>query len=160
MLVQGNVRTVLVSTGAADLLNCTSNANTCAADVEKGLAFLKTQLNSYYTDDSQIYVNQQPITQNSNITVYLAIIPPFTAAHPGTATQEAAREQVNNYLLSTRPTDPTTGPRPRRTWWERRGLGPMVGSQRGDRVLTHRYLARRGAASGRRRRPAPARRSS
>jgi hypothetical protein len=103
VLLQGNVRTVLVSTGAADLRNCTSNANTCATDVEKGLAFLKTQLNSYYTDDSQIYVNQQPITQNSNITVYLATIPPFTAAHPGTATQEAAREQVNNYLLDNYP---------------------------------------------------------
>ncbi|MFE2968235.1 hypothetical protein ACFXKC_32050 [Streptomyces sp. NPDC059340] len=103
VLVQGNVRTVLVSTGAADLLNCTSNANTCATDVEKGLAALKTQLNSYYTDDSQIYINQQPITQNSNITVYLATIPPFTAAHPGTATQEAAREQVNNYLFDNYP---------------------------------------------------------
>jgi hypothetical protein len=103
VLVQGNVRTVLVSTGASDLLNCTSNANTCATDVEKGLAALKTQLNSYYTDDSQIYINQQPITQNSDITVYLATIPPFTAAHPGTATQEAAREQVNNYLFDNYP---------------------------------------------------------
>ncbi|MFE4756343.1 hypothetical protein ACFRIB_40045 [Streptomyces mirabilis] len=103
VLVQGNVRTVLVSTGAADLLNCTSNADTCATDVENALAFLKTQLNSYYTDDSQIYINQQPITQNSNITVYLATIPPFTAAHPGTAAQEAAREQVNNYLLDNYP---------------------------------------------------------
>lgn len=103
MLVQGNVRTVLVSTGAADLLNCTSNADTCATEVEIGLASLKTQLNSYYTDDSQIYINQQPITQNSNITVHLATIPPFTAAHPGTATQEAARKQVNNYLLDNYP---------------------------------------------------------
>ncbi|MFF2129341.1 hypothetical protein ACFVW1_28965 [Streptomyces olivochromogenes] len=103
VLVQGNVRTVLVSTGAADLLNCTSNANTCATDVEKGLASLKTQLNSYYTDDSQIYIDQQPITHNSDITVYLATIPPFTAAHPGTATQEAAREQVNNYLFDSYP---------------------------------------------------------
>lgn len=103
VLVQGNVRTVLVSTGAADLLNCTSNADTCATEVEIGLASLKTQLNSYYTDDSQIYINQQPITQNSNITVHLATIPPFTAAHPGTATQEAARKQVNNYLLDNYP---------------------------------------------------------
>ncbi|WP_405888266.1 hypothetical protein OG762_23605 [Streptomyces sp. NBC_01136] len=103
VLVQGNVRTVLVSTGAADLLNCTSNADTCATDVENGLASLKTQLNSYSTDDSQIYINQQPITQNSNITVYLATISPFTAAHPGTATQEAARKQVNNYLLDNYP---------------------------------------------------------
>ncbi|QIY74316.1 hypothetical protein HEP84_39490 [Streptomyces sp. RLB1-33] len=103
VLVQGNVRTVLVSTGAADLLNCTSNADTCATDVENGLASLKTQLSSYSTDDSQIYINQQPITQNSNITVYLATIPPFTAAHPGTATQEAARKQVNNYLLDNYP---------------------------------------------------------
>ncbi|WP_329366720.1 hypothetical protein [Streptomyces sp. NBC_01483] len=71
--------------------------------MENGLAFLKTQLNWYYTDDSQIYINQQPITQNSNITVYLATISPFTAAHPGTATQEAAREQVNNYLLDNYP---------------------------------------------------------
>ncbi|TWV36140.1 hypothetical protein FRZ03_25910 [Streptomyces misionensis] len=99
VLAQGNVRTVLVSTGATDLLNCTGNANTCATDVENGLASLDTQLSSYYTDDSQLYVNQQPITQNSGITVYLATIPPFSAAHPGTATQEAAREQVNTYLL-------------------------------------------------------------
>ncbi|MET8857530.1 hypothetical protein [Streptomyces sp. NPDC004579] len=103
VLVQGNVRTVLVSTGAADLLNCAGDANTCATDVENGLASLKTRLNSYYTDDSQIYINQQPVTQNSNITVYLATIPPFTAAHPGTAAQEAARAQVNTYLLDNYP---------------------------------------------------------
>ncbi|MFF0132355.1 LamG-like jellyroll fold domain-containing protein [Streptomyces mirabilis] len=100
VLAQGNVRTVLVSTGAADLLNCTSDANTCATNVENGLASLNSQLSAYYTDDSQTYdANNLPITQNSNITVYLATIPPFTASHPGTATQESAREQVNNYLL-------------------------------------------------------------
>ncbi len=103
VLAQGNVRTVLVSAGAADLLNCTSNADTCATDVENGLASLDSQLSSYSTDDSQIYVNQQPITQNSSITVYLATIAPFTAAHPGTAAQEAAREQVNTYLLDNYP---------------------------------------------------------
>ncbi|WRZ95472.1 hypothetical protein OHB54_44500 [Streptomyces sp. NBC_01007] len=103
VLVQGNVRTVLVSTGAADLLNCTGSAGTCATDVENELAALDTQLSSYSTDDSQIYIDQQPITQNSNITVYLATIPAFTAAHPGTAAQEAAREQVNNYLLDNYP---------------------------------------------------------
>ncbi|MEV8039059.1 hypothetical protein [Streptomyces sp. NPDC086182] len=103
MLVQGNVRTVLVSTGAADLLNCTGSADSCATDVEERLASLDTRLGSYSTDDGQIYINQQPITQNSNITVYLATIPPFTAAHPGTAAQEAAREQVNNYLLDNCP---------------------------------------------------------
>jgi hypothetical protein len=103
VLVQGNVRTVLVSTGAADLLNCTGSADSCATDVEERLASLDTRLGSYSTDDGQIYINQQPITQNSNITVYLATIPPFTAAHPGTAAQEAAREQVNNYLLDNCP---------------------------------------------------------
>ncbi|MFF7890157.1 hypothetical protein ACH40F_57955 [Streptomyces sp. NPDC020794] len=103
VLVQGNVRTVLVSTGAADLLNCTSDANTCATDVENGLASLDSQLSSYSTDDGQIYINQQPVTQNSNITIYLATIAPFTAAHPGTAAQEAAREQVNTYLLDNYP---------------------------------------------------------
>ncbi|XES00962.1 hypothetical protein HEP87_61475 [Streptomyces sp. S1D4-11] len=105
VLAQGNVRTVLVSTGAADLLNCTSDANTCATNVENGLASLNSQLSSYYTDDSQTYdANNNPITQNSNITVYLATIPPFTASHPGTATQESAREQVNSYLLGSFPT--------------------------------------------------------
>ncbi|MFJ7965358.1 hypothetical protein [Streptomyces sp. NPDC096324] len=103
VLVQGNVRTVLVSTGADDLLNCAGDANTCATEVENGLASLKTRLNSYYTDDSQIYINQQPVTQNSNITVYLATIPPFTVSHPGTAAQEAARAQVNTYLLDNYP---------------------------------------------------------
>ncbi|MFF2995235.1 hypothetical protein ACFVTC_11740 [Streptomyces sp. NPDC057950] len=103
VLAQGNVRTVLVSDGAADLLNCTSSAYTCATEVESGLASLDSQLISYSTDDSQIYVDQQPITQNSDITVYLATIAPFTDAHPGTAAQEAAREQVNTYLLDNYP---------------------------------------------------------
>ncbi|MFF5307606.1 LamG-like jellyroll fold domain-containing protein [Streptomyces sp. NPDC013161] len=101
VLTQGNVRTVLVSTGATDLLNCTSDTNTCATSVENGLASLSSQLGSYYTDDSQSYdASGNPITQNANIAVYLATIPPFTAAHPGTATQEAAREQVNTDLIN------------------------------------------------------------
>ncbi|MFD8736291.1 hypothetical protein ACFV06_15450 [Streptomyces sp. NPDC059618] len=103
VLAQGNVRTVLVSTGAADLLDCTGSAYACATDVENGLASLGTQLSSYATDDGQLYVDQQPVTQNSNLTAYLATIPPFTAAHPGTAAQEAAREQVNTYLLDNYP---------------------------------------------------------
>ncbi|MFD5793100.1 LamG-like jellyroll fold domain-containing protein [Streptomyces diastatochromogenes] len=103
VLAQGNVRTVLVSTGATDLLNCTGDANTCATNVENGLASLNSQLSSYYTDDGQTYINGQPVTQNSNMTVYLSTIPPFTAAHPGTATQETAREQVNQYLLDNFP---------------------------------------------------------
>lgn len=104
VLAQGNVRTVLVSTGATDLLNCTGAADTCATGVEQGLTAINSELNSYYTDDGQTYVNGQPVTQNSNITVYLATIPPFTAAHPGTATQESARELVNQYLLDNFPT--------------------------------------------------------
>ncbi|MEW2623760.1 hypothetical protein [Streptomyces sp. NPDC048106] len=104
VLAQANVRTVLVSTGAADLLNCTSVANTCATKVESGLEALNTQLSSYATDDGLAYANGQPVTQNTNLTVYLTTIPPFTAAHPGTATQEAAREQVNGYLLDNYPT--------------------------------------------------------
>ncbi|MFJ9924674.1 hypothetical protein ACIRU5_01450 [Streptomyces misionensis] len=103
VLTQGNVRTVLVSTGATDLLNCTGNAYTCATDVEDGLASLDIRLSGYSTDDSQLSINQQPVTQNSDITVYLATIAPFTAAHPGTATQEAAREEVNTYLLDNYP---------------------------------------------------------
>ncbi|WP_256916835.1 LamG-like jellyroll fold domain-containing protein [Streptomyces hilarionis] len=104
VLAQGNVRTVLISTGAADLLNCTSDAGTCATNVEYGLASVNSQLSWYSTDDSQTYdASGQPITQNSNITVYLATIPPFTAAHPGTASQESAREQVNSYLLDNFP---------------------------------------------------------
>ncbi|MEW2118953.1 LamG-like jellyroll fold domain-containing protein [Streptomyces sp. NPDC005474] len=104
VLAQGNVRTILVSTGAADLLNCAGAANTCASGVEQGLAAVNSELTSYYTDDGQTYVDGQPITQNSNITVYLATIPPFTATHPGTATQESARELVNQYLLDNFPT--------------------------------------------------------
>ncbi|MFF3371685.1 LamG-like jellyroll fold domain-containing protein [Streptomyces sp. NPDC002680] len=104
VLAQGNVRTVLVSTGATDLLNCTGDASTCATSVENGLASLNSQLSSYYTDDSQAYdVYGRPVTQNSTITVYLTTIPPFTAVHPGTATQEAAREQVNSDLLANYP---------------------------------------------------------
>ncbi|MEV7388613.1 LamG-like jellyroll fold domain-containing protein [Streptomyces sp. NPDC091215] len=98
VLAQGNVRTVLVSTGATDLLNCTSDANTCAKNVENGLTALNSELSSYYTDDGQFSVDGQPLLENSNITVYVATIPPFTAAHPGTATQEAAREQLNTNL--------------------------------------------------------------
>ncbi|MEU9344127.1 LamG-like jellyroll fold domain-containing protein [Streptomyces sp. NPDC048278] len=98
VLAQGNVRTVLVSTGATDLLNCTSDANTCAKNVENGLSALNSELSSYYTDDGQFSVNGQPLLENSNIIVYVATIPPFTAAHPGTATQETARKQVNTKL--------------------------------------------------------------
>ncbi|MGW0769679.1 LamG-like jellyroll fold domain-containing protein [Streptomyces sp. NPDC002676] len=105
VLAQGNVRTVLISNGGTDLLNCTSDANTCATNVEKGLASLNSQLTSYYTDDGLAYdASGRPLTENANITVYLTTIPPFTAAHPGTATQEAAREQVNNDLLLNYPT--------------------------------------------------------
>lgn len=104
VLAQGNARTVLISTGATDLLNCTSDADTCATNVETGLASLNSQLSSYYTDDGQSYdIYGRPITENATITVYLATIPPFTAAHPGTATQESAREQVNSYLLDNYP---------------------------------------------------------
>ncbi|WP_233273587.1 LamG-like jellyroll fold domain-containing protein [Streptomyces broussonetiae] len=103
VLAQGNVRTVLVSNGATDLLACTGDANTCAKNVENGLTALNSELSSYYTDDGQTYVNGQPVTQNANITVYLTTIPPFTAVHPGTATQESARELVNSYLSSTFP---------------------------------------------------------
>ncbi|MFB8177645.1 LamG-like jellyroll fold domain-containing protein [Streptomyces sp. NPDC055966] len=100
VLAQGNVRTVLVSTGAADLLSCKSDssADACATNVENGLASLGNQLSSYNTDDSQINVSQ-----NSAITVYFATIPPFTTAHPGTATQEAARLEVNDFLRSSYP---------------------------------------------------------
>ncbi|MGM9441406.1 LamG-like jellyroll fold domain-containing protein [Streptomyces murinus] len=103
VLAQGNVRTVLVSTGAADLLNCTGDTNTCATKVENGLAALDSELTAYYSDDGQAFIDGQPVTQNSNITVYLTTIPPFTAAHPGTATQETARELVNGYLLDNYP---------------------------------------------------------
>ncbi|MET9073777.1 LamG-like jellyroll fold domain-containing protein [Streptomyces sp. NPDC004232] len=101
VLAQGNVRTVLVSTGAADLLSCKSDssADACATNVENGLASLGNQLSSYNTDDSQINVSQ-----NSAITVYFATLPPFTTAHPGTATQEAARLEVNDFLRSSYPT--------------------------------------------------------
>ncbi|MEU2421393.1 LamG-like jellyroll fold domain-containing protein [Streptomyces sp. NPDC007851] len=98
ILSQGNVRTVLVSTGATDLLNCTGTADACATTVEAGLTSLTSQLSWYTTDDGQPYDGHQAVTENSNITVYVTTIPPFTAAHPGTATQEAARQQVNNDL--------------------------------------------------------------
>ncbi|MFJ6704944.1 MULTISPECIES: LamG-like jellyroll fold domain-containing protein [unclassified Streptomyces] len=98
VLAQGNVRTVLVSTGATDLLNCTGTADACATIVKNGMQSLNSQLSSYTTDDGQTSVEQQPVLENSNITVYFTTIPPFTAAHPGTATQEAARQEVNSQL--------------------------------------------------------------
>ncbi|WP_369226567.1 LamG-like jellyroll fold domain-containing protein [Streptomyces sp. R39] len=98
VLAQGNVRTVLISTGTSDLLNCTGTADACATSVEHGLSSLNSQLSSYYTDDRPSSAAGQPVMENSDITVYVATLPPFTAAHPGTATQEAAREQVNTDL--------------------------------------------------------------
>ncbi|MFC9932301.1 LamG-like jellyroll fold domain-containing protein [Streptomyces sp. NPDC127190] len=99
VLAQSNVRTVLVSTGATDLLSCKdASADACATTVESGLAALGSQLSAYSTDDSQISVDQ-----NSAVTVYFATIPPFTAVHPATATQEAARLEVNDFLRSTYP---------------------------------------------------------
>ncbi|MHA6757498.1 LamG-like jellyroll fold domain-containing protein [Streptacidiphilus sp. PAMC 29251] len=99
VLAQGNVRTVLLSTGTSDLLNCTGTANTCATNVESGLIALVSQIRAYNTDDG---LSTGPdgayLSQNSYITTYVATIPPFT--HTATAAQESARQLVNSYLTS------------------------------------------------------------
>lgn len=97
VLSQSNVRTVLISSGASDLLACAStDADTCATAVEDRLTALASQVRSYYTDDSTNY-NVAISSQTGQLTVYVATIPPFTGTH--TATQETAREEVNAFIL-------------------------------------------------------------
>lgn len=97
ILSQSNVRTVLISSGASDLLACSStDAAACASSVEGKLTALASQVRAAYTDDSTNY-NVAISSATGQITVYVATIPPFTGTH--TATQEAAREAVNAYIL-------------------------------------------------------------
>jgi hypothetical protein len=97
ILSQTNVRTVLISSGASDLLTCTStDANTCAVAIEDKLTRIASQLRAYYTDDSTNF-NVSMANESGSLTVYVATIPPFTGTH--TATQETAREAVNAFIL-------------------------------------------------------------
>ena len=87
VLTAANVRTVVLSTGASDILNLNGAS---ATTIEKELAALALEIRNFYTDD-QVGSNQTGL-----LTVYVATIPPdakFTSA------QEAVREAVNRYIL-------------------------------------------------------------
>lgn len=86
ILSQSGVHSVLVSAGSTDLLSCTGTFDTCAKTVQDKLVALVTQLHQYRTDDK------------AALKVDVATLPPFAGAH--TAAQEAAREQVNAYILN------------------------------------------------------------
>jgi hypothetical protein len=95
ILSQTNVRTVLISSGSSDLLGCTgTDANACATEVENKLTALASQLRTYSTDDSANVITNNPLSQ---LTVYVATLPPFPGTH--TAVQETAREAVNAFIV-------------------------------------------------------------
>ncbi|WP_194904621.1 hypothetical protein [Catenulispora rubra] len=89
VLEQGNVRTVLISTGTADIL-----AGASATDVENRLVALSQQIRHFTTDDSS---DPNVVTNNGFglTTVYVATIPPNAAFGAG---QEAVREAVNSAI--------------------------------------------------------------
>jgi hypothetical protein len=95
ILNQANVRTVLISAGSSDLLACTAaTAEACATPVKNKLVALAAQLRRFRTDDAP-----NPPGRTGALKIYAATLPPFHSSY--TATQEAAREQVNNYILGT-----------------------------------------------------------
>ncbi|MBS2963329.1 hypothetical protein KGA66_09750 [Actinocrinis puniceicyclus] len=98
ILDNANVRTVLISTGTADIL-----AGDTAGDIENKLAALSQQVRHYYTDDVTDYsVNINNLA--GLLTVYIATIPPDPGANSNTgltAAQEQVREYVNNWILGT-----------------------------------------------------------
>jgi hypothetical protein len=97
VLNHDNVRTVLVSYGTGDLLQCmATDANACAAPIEDKLTRVSAQLRSYYTDDST-NLNVSIANESGSLTVYVATIPPFTGAH--TDVQEQARLLLNAFIL-------------------------------------------------------------
>ncbi|MGW6561623.1 hypothetical protein [Streptomyces hydrogenans] len=92
VLSQANVRTVLISTGASDVMT-----NATAADIQQKLSALAQQIRQRYVDE-QIGVSRK-------IEVQVATIPQTLAM---TAEQDTVRRAVNNYILCSR-SDPTAG---------------------------------------------------
>ncbi len=92
ILDQANIRTVLISTGTADIINDVQNGNDTAAtaegDVKGKLAALVRQVKGYYADTMGNNGAQQ-------ITVYVATIPPGSSFN---ATEETVRENVNAFI--------------------------------------------------------------
>jgi hypothetical protein len=80
ILDQANIRTVLISTGTADIL-----AGESVTTVENNLVTLVHEISSFSADTSS----------SGLITVYVATIPPSTQF---TSTQEAVRESVNQFI--------------------------------------------------------------
>ncbi|MFG1610899.1 LamG-like jellyroll fold domain-containing protein [Actinoplanes sp. NPDC049265] len=97
VLNQSNVRAVLISAGSNDLMACTATtAEACADPVRQKLVALATQLRRFTTDDATDQT-RIPRGEAGALKVYVATLPPFTTT--ATATQEAARKQVNEYIL-------------------------------------------------------------
>jgi len=85
VLTAANVRTVLISTGASDILNGEDTGT-----IEARLAALAQQIRGFYAD------NPSGSSRTGQLTVYVATIPPEAAF---SSTQEAVREAVNRYIL-------------------------------------------------------------
>jgi hypothetical protein len=92
ILDQANIRTVLISTGTADIINDVQNnsdsAATAESDVKGKLSALVRQIKGYYADTMGNNGAQQ-------ITVYVATIPPSSSFN---ATEETVRENVNAFI--------------------------------------------------------------
>jgi hypothetical protein len=95
ILNQSNVRAVLLSAGATDLLNCTATAEVCAETVQTKLTTVASQLHQYKTDDALNTSVSLP-NPSGSLKVYTATIPPFTTTP--TAAQESARLLVNSAI--------------------------------------------------------------
>jgi hypothetical protein len=95
ILAQANIRTVLISTGTADIINDvgtnSDSAATAESDVKNKLTALVRQLKGYYADTMGNNSAQQ-------ITVYVATIP---ASSTFNATEETVRENVNAFICGT-----------------------------------------------------------
>ncbi|MFB7513185.1 hypothetical protein [Streptomyces sp. NPDC056144] len=92
VLSQANVRKVLISTGASDILN-----NASATDIQQRLSALAQQIRQRYVDEKAGF--------SSKIDVQVATIPHSLSM---TAGQDTVRRAVNNYILCGR-SDPTAG---------------------------------------------------
>jgi hypothetical protein len=95
ILENTNVRTILISTGTADIIYDVGTKGdsiaTAETDVENKLTVLVKEIQSYYADN---------ITNNPAglITVYVATIPPSSQF---TSAEETVREQVNEAICGT-----------------------------------------------------------
>ncbi|MCX5394913.1 hypothetical protein [Streptomyces sp. NBC_00094] len=91
VLTNSNVRAVLISTGASDILN-----NATTTDVQQRLVALAQQIRQRYIDDNGV---------SRKIDVQVATIPNSLAM---TTAQDTVRRTVNNYILCGK-SDPTAG---------------------------------------------------